>query len=179
MEIAGVVSAETGKVRMEAVPEVQEGVDLIETYCADMERRDGYRTPLGRLSDNEDNVSVLLPFGVFAVIAPFNFPFALAVNMCAAALVTGNTVVLKPSEETPRSTALLGELAIEAGLPPGVLNVVHGDDEAGRALVAERRRRRRLHRLGRGRPRDRGHAATRRRRCARCWPRWAARTRRS
>ena len=121
---------------MEAVPEVQEGVDLIETYCAFMERSDGFRTPLGRLSEHEENVSVLLPYGVFAVIAPFNFPFALAIGMTSAALVTGNTVVLKPAEETPRITGVLGDLATEAGLPPGVLNVVHGDDAAGRALVA-------------------------------------------
>jgi 1-pyrroline-5-carboxylate dehydrogenase len=136
IELAGVVSAETGKIRMESVPEVQEGVDLIETYCAELERRDGYRIPLGRLSEREDNVSVMRPYGVFAVICPFNFPFALAVNMAAGALVTGNTVVIKPAEETPWSTAQFAELAVEAGLPPGVLNLVHGDDTVGRALVA-------------------------------------------
>jgi 1-pyrroline-5-carboxylate dehydrogenase len=135
VELAGVVSAETGKIRMEAVPEVQEGVDLIETYCAELERHDGYRIPLGRLSEREDNVSVMRPYGVFAVICPFNFPFALAVNMAAGALVTGNTVVIKPAEETPWSTAQLAELAVEAGLPPGVVNLVHGDDATGRALV--------------------------------------------
>jgi 1-pyrroline-5-carboxylate dehydrogenase len=137
-ELAGVVSAETGKIRTEAVPEVQEGVDLIETYCAEIERCNGYTTPLGRLSDREDNASVMRPYGVFAVICPFNFPFALAVNMAAGALATGNTVVLKPAEETPRSSALLGDLAAEAGLPLGVVNVVHGDDEAGRFLVGGR-----------------------------------------
>ena len=135
IELAGVVSAETGKVRMEAVPEVQEGADLINTYCALIERRDSYRIPLGSLSGHDDNVSVMRPYGVFAVICPFNFPFALAVNMAAGALVCGNTVVVKPAEETPWSTHLLAELAAEAGLPPGVLNVVHGDDAAGRALV--------------------------------------------
>ena len=61
VELAGLVSAETGKIRMEAVPEVQEGVDLIETYCAFMERTDGFRTPLGRLSEHEDNVSRAAP----------------------------------------------------------------------------------------------------------------------
>jgi 1-pyrroline-5-carboxylate dehydrogenase len=135
VELAGIVSAETGKIRMEAVPEVQEGVDLIETYCGEMERTDGYRTKLGRLTDHEDNESVLLPYGVFAVIAPFNFPFALAIGMTSAALVSGNTVVLKPAEETPRSTGILGDLALEAGLPPGVLNVVQGRDDTGKALV--------------------------------------------
>ena len=85
VEIAGVVSAETGKNRIEALPEVQEGVDLIETYLADMERHEGYRIEMGRLSDRESNVSVMRPYGVFAVICPFNFPFALAVNMAANA----------------------------------------------------------------------------------------------
>src|SRR3954471_8800042 len=136
VELAGVVAAETGKIRLEAVPEVQEGVDLIETYCAFMEASDGYRPPMGRLSDREDNVSVMRPYGVFAVICPFNFPFALAVGMASGALVTGNTVVMKPAEETPWSTALIAELAVEAGLPPGMLNLVHGADATGRALVA-------------------------------------------
>src|SRR3954469_14169611 len=135
-ELAGVVSAETGKIRLEAVPEVQEGVDLIETYCAFMEDNDGYRVPLGRLSDRESNVSVMRPYGVFAVICPFNFPFALAVGMASGALVCGNTVVMKPAEETPWSTAQIAALAVEAGLPAGVLNLVHGDDAVGRALVA-------------------------------------------
>ena len=138
VEIAGIVSAETGKVRMEAIPEVQEGVDLIETYCADMERRDGYRIPLGKLSEDEDNVSVMLPYGVFGVICPFNFPFALAVNMTAGALVTGNTVVAKPAEESPWSTGMLAELVQQAGLPPGVFNLVQGGDATGRALVDAR-----------------------------------------
>ncbi len=136
VELAGVVSAETGKIRLEAVPEVQEGVDLIETYCTFMEENDGYRIPLGRLSENEDNVSIMRPYGVFAVICPFNFPFALAVGMASGALVCGNTVVMKPAEETPWSTGLIAELAVEAGLPPGVLNLVHGADATGRALVA-------------------------------------------
>jgi 1-pyrroline-5-carboxylate dehydrogenase len=135
VEMGAVVSAETGKVRLESIPEVQEGVDLIEAYCGHMERNDGYRIPLGRLSDDEDNVSVMLPYGVFAVICPFNFPFALAIGMSTGALVTGNTVVMKPAEETPWSTDLIGELAVEAGLPPGVLNLVQGDDATGRALV--------------------------------------------
>ena len=132
VELAGVVSAETGKNRIEALPEVQEGVDLIETYCAQMERHEGYRIEMGRLTDHESNVSVMRPYGVFAVICPFNFPFALAVNMAAGALVTGNAVVLKPAEESPRSGHLVGELAIGAGLP---VQVVHGGERVGRALV--------------------------------------------
>ena len=104
VELGAIVSAETGKVRLESVPEVQEGVDLIEAYCGHMERNDGYVIPLGQLSDDEHNTSLMLPYGVFAVICPFNFPFALAVGMSTGALVTGNTVVMKPAEETPWST---------------------------------------------------------------------------
>jgi 1-pyrroline-5-carboxylate dehydrogenase len=94
VEMGGVVAAETGKVRLEAVPEVQEGIDLIEAYCGHMERNDGYRIRLGQLSPDEHNTSVMLPYGVFAVICPFNFPFALAIGMSTGALVTGNTVVM-------------------------------------------------------------------------------------
>jgi 1-pyrroline-5-carboxylate dehydrogenase len=136
VEIAGIVAAETGKIRLEAVPEVQEGVDLIETYCSELERRDGYRIPLGKLNPAEDNTSVMRPYGVFAVICPFNFPFALAVGMSSGALVSGNTVVMKPAEETPWSTGVIAELMAEAGLPPGVFNLVQGADDTGRALVA-------------------------------------------
>jgi 1-pyrroline-5-carboxylate dehydrogenase len=135
VELGAVVAAETGKVRLEAVPEVQEGVDLIEAYCGHMERNDGYRIPLGQLSPDEHNTSVMLPYGVFAVICPFNFPFALAIGMSSGALVTGNTVVMKPAEETPWSTGVIADLAVEAGLPPGVLNLVQGDDGTGRAMV--------------------------------------------
>ena len=135
VEMGAIVSAETGKVRLESVPEVQEGVDLIEAYCGHMERNDGYVIPLGQLSEEERNTSVMLPYGVFAVICPFNFPFALAVGMSSGALVTGNTVVMKPAEETPWSTGVIAELAVQAGLPPGVLNLVQGDDETGRALI--------------------------------------------
>ena len=76
---------------------------------------------------------MLKPFGVFGVIGPFNFPFALCTGMTSAALLGGNTVVLKPSEEALRSGALLAELFDV--LPSGVVNVVHGGPATGRALV--------------------------------------------
>ena len=125
-----------------------------------MERHDGYRIPLGKLSENEDNVSVMLPYGVFAVICPFNFPFALAVNMTAGALVTGNTVVLKPAEQTPWSTAP-ARRARHRGRP-SARRAQRGARRRPRrvaTLVDAADRRRRVHRLGRGRPRDRAHDA--------------------
>ena len=144
-----------------------------------MERNDGYVIPLGQLSDAEHNTSVMLPYGVFAVICPFNFPFALAVGMSTGALVTGNTVVMKPAEETPWSTGLIGELAVEAGLPAGRAQRGPGR-RRDRARTGRRgHRRRRVHRLGRGRPRRSRARCTTRGPCGRWSSRWAARTRRS
>ena len=135
LELAAVASLEAGKTRTESIAEVQEAVDLITTYADLMERNDGYVMPLASFVDDERNTDVLRPYGVFAVIAPFNFPAALAVNMTAAALIAGNTVVLKPSEETPWTGTILAEIAVSAGLPAGVLNVIHGGPDTGRALV--------------------------------------------
>jgi len=135
LELAAAVTLETGKPRIESIAEVEEAVDLIETYCAHMEANGGYEVPLGRLSPSEENASVLRPYGVFGVIAPFNFPVALAAGMSAGALVAGNTIVLKPPEEAPRSGALLGEVFVEGGIPAGVANVVHGAAATGAALV--------------------------------------------
>lgn len=133
VEIAATISAETGKSRIEALAEAQESVDLIEHYCAQIELNDGFVTPL-RPTATDTTTDVLRPYGVFGVLAPFNFPVALAVNMTVGALVTGNTAVLKPSDKTPRSTALAARLLSEA-LPAGVLNVVHGGARTGEFLV--------------------------------------------
>jgi 1-pyrroline-5-carboxylate dehydrogenase len=135
MEMAAVVTLETGKPRVESIAEVEEAVDLIETYCAQIEQHDGFEVPLGTLSPNERNRSVLRPFGVFGVIGPFNFPVALVTGMSAGALVAGNTVVVKPSEHAPWSGALVGEAFACAGLPAGVINVVHGGPQTGAALA--------------------------------------------
>jgi 1-pyrroline-5-carboxylate dehydrogenase len=134
-ELAAVASLEVGKSRAESILEVQEAVDLIEAYAEHMERNDGYERPLDSFVDSERNTDVLRPYGVFAVISPFNFPAALTMGMAGSALIAGNTVVLKPSEETPRTGAILGEIALAAGLPPGVFNLVHGGPSTGRALV--------------------------------------------
>ncbi len=135
IEIAGVVSLETGKTRVESIAEVQEGIDLIETYCAEMEDNDGFTRPLKSFADTERNTDTLRPYGVFGVIGPFNFPFALCIGMSAAALVAGNTVVLKPSEQAPWSGDLIAEAMHAAGLPSGVFNAVHGGADSGAALV--------------------------------------------
>jgi 1-pyrroline-5-carboxylate dehydrogenase len=135
LDLAATISLEVGKVRTESIAEVEEAIDLIETYCRQVETADGFETPLGRLSPEESNVDVLRPYGVFGVIAPFNFPFALGFGMAAAALAAGNAVVLKPPEEAPRSGGAVARLLADAGIPDGVIALVHGGPETGRALV--------------------------------------------
>ena len=135
MELAALASLETGKTRTESILEVQEAIDLIEAYAGHMEENEGYTQPLGSFVEGERNVDVLRPYGVFAVIAPFNFPVALSIGMASSALIAGNTVVFKPSEETPATGAVLGEIMQAAGLAPGVFNLVHGGPATGRALV--------------------------------------------
>jgi 1-pyrroline-5-carboxylate dehydrogenase len=135
LELAAAISHEVGKVRTESIAEVEEAIDLIETYCRQVESAAGFETPLGQLSPDERNTDVLRPYGVFAVIAPFNFPFALGFGMAAAALAAGNAVVLKPPEEAPRSGGAVARLLAEAGVPDGVISLVHGGPATGEALV--------------------------------------------
>jgi 1-pyrroline-5-carboxylate dehydrogenase len=135
LDLAATVSIEVGKVRTESIAEVEEAIDLIETYCRQVEESGGFETPLGQLTPDERNVDVLRPYGVFGVIAPFNFPFALAFGMTAAALAAGNAVVLKPPEEAPQSGGAVARLLAEAGVPDGVISLVHGGPRTGEALV--------------------------------------------
>jgi 1-pyrroline-5-carboxylate dehydrogenase len=125
-EIAALMSLEVGKNRLEALGDVAETADLIRYYCDDMEKNDGYRRPLLSESPRHHNTSVLKPYGAWCVISPFNFPAALAGGPTGAALVAGNTVVLKPATDTPYTAWKLVECFREAGLPDGVINFVTG-----------------------------------------------------
>jgi hypothetical protein len=111
MFISAVLSAETGKTRLEAVGETIEVVDMIEHYCAQIESNNGYSSPM-KSTATESNTDLLIPYGTFAIIVPFNFPVALAAGMMLGALVTGNTVVVKSSDKTPRSTHLLSKIFV-------------------------------------------------------------------
>ena len=133
--IAAVDSLEVGKNRLEALGDVEEVADFIRTYCDVMQENHGFAIRQRAESRHHRNTSVLKPYGVWAVISPFNFPIALSGGPTAAALIAGNTVVLKPAEDTPYGPTLLMECFVEAGLPPGVINFVTGQKETGRALV--------------------------------------------
>jgi len=135
VEIAGVLSAETGKSRLEALGEAQEVVDLIGTYTTQLVEMGGdFRRPMNTADPREETTDLLRPYGVFAVVGPFNFPAALNVNMATGALLMGNTVVLKPSDKAPHSGAIVGEV-LAKHLPTGVVNLVHGGAATGKALA--------------------------------------------
>jgi 1-pyrroline-5-carboxylate dehydrogenase len=125
-ELAAWLIHEMGKNRIEALGEVEETADLISYYNQQMRESGGYVKEMGRLVPTDRNNSVLRPYGVWAVVAPWNFPFALLGAPVAAALLTGNTVVCKPSSETPLSGIKFVEILEEAGLPRGTVSCVVG-----------------------------------------------------
>ena len=125
-EIAAVMTLEVGKSRLEAMGDAEESADLIDYYGRIVEENDGFVKPLARLLPNENTRSVLRPYGVFACIAPFNFPMALSTGMSAAALLAGNAVVYKPAQDAPWTGLMLYECYREAGLPDGLFNYVSG-----------------------------------------------------
>jgi len=134
-ELAALIGFEVGKSRLEALGDVAETVEFCRYYPDRMEEADGFTTELGRLSAAERNVSVLRPHGVWAVVSPFNFPAALAGGPAVAALLTGNTVVLKPSRTGTLAALELRRCLAEAGVPADALHVVTGGEAVGDALV--------------------------------------------
>jgi len=142
-EIAAALVLEVGKNRLEALGEAQECVDFFRVYADDFESHQGYEFDLPNDPSNvfvSRNKSVMRPYGVWAVIAPFNFPIALAAGPAAAALVTGNTVVLKCASDTPWAGRLLADCIRDAGLPPGAFNYINGPGaEIGEQLVRDSR----------------------------------------
>ena len=137
-EIRDMLIDECGSVSNKAMWEIDYVTDLLRSTAGDVRHVMGETMPFtvpGQLS-----MSVRRPLGVVAGIAPFNSPFLLSMKKIAFALAAGNTFVLKPSEETPISGALMADLFQEAGLPDGVLNVVPGiPDEVGKLLISDPR----------------------------------------
>jgi malonate-semialdehyde dehydrogenase (acetylating)/methylmalonate-semialdehyde dehydrogenase len=135
-ELARIITGEHGKVLSDARGEVTRGAEVVEFAC-------GIPHLLkGEFSDNVgggiDSWSLRQPVGVCAGITPFNFPAMVPLWMFPIAIACGNTFVLKPSEKDPSCGLRLAELLSEAGLPPGVLNVVNGDREAVETLLTDR-----------------------------------------
>ncbi len=138
-KIGAAMALEVGKNRMESLGDVAETADLIRYSCYQMEKNDGFVVEMGKdplVGYEATNISVLRPYGVWLVISPFNFPTALTGGPTGAALVTGNTVVVKPATDTPWTVRLLIECFRDAGLPEGVINYVTGPGRTlGQALI--------------------------------------------
>ncbi len=137
--ISAALCLEVGKNRMESLGDVAETADLIRYYCDEMERNNGYVVEMGRdplVGYSASNLSVMRPYGTWLVISPFNFPAALTGGPVGAALVAGNSVVMKPATDTPWVVRLLAECLRDAGLPDGAFNYVTGPGSTlGQALI--------------------------------------------
>ena len=130
--IAQTLSAEQGKTLADAEGDVFRGLEVVEHACSIGSLQ------MGEFAENVaggvDTYTLRQPIGVCAGITPFNFPAMIPLWMFPMAIVCGNTFVLKPSEQDPLTPMLLAELALEAGVPPGVLNIIHGGKRAVDAL---------------------------------------------
>lgn len=137
--IGAAMCLEVGKNRMEGIGDAVETADLIRYACDQLEKNNGFEIQMGSdpfVGLNSTNLSALRPYGVWLVISPFNFPGALTGGPAGAAMVAGNTVVMKPATDTPLTPYLLAKAFLDAGIPEGVFNYVTGPGSTlGNALV--------------------------------------------
>jgi len=136
-ELCALITAEHGKVLSDALGELQRGIENVEyaSYAPELLKGEHSKN----VGPAIDSWSEFQPLGVCVGITPFNFPAMVPLWMWPMAVACGNTFVLKPSERDPSSTLRIAELALQAGLPPGVLNVVNGDKVAVDALLTDPR----------------------------------------
>lgn len=130
--LARLITRENGKTLEEARGDLRRGIDVVEFACGISQLVKGEVLP--QLAEQLDGAATREPLGVCAGITPFNFPAMVPLWMFPLAIACGNTFVLKPSEKVPLTANRLAELALEAGLPPGVLNVVHGGSAVVEAI---------------------------------------------
>jgi 1-pyrroline-5-carboxylate dehydrogenase len=123
--LAAILCFENGKNRLEAMGDLDESIDFMRFYAEQLEVNEGFSKETKSASPSERTRSVLKPYGVWGIISPFNFPSAIAIGMTSGALITGNTVVLKPSSDAPISAFKFVE-AIYHKLPPAAINFVTG-----------------------------------------------------
>jgi len=132
-EVAGIVTLENGKTLAEAKGDVRRGIEVVEYACGNTELLKG--DALENVASGIDCHTIRQPLGVCAGISPYNFPAMAPMWMYPIALACGNTFVLKPSEKVPLTAIRLMELLQDAGLPAGVMNIVHGGKECVDALL--------------------------------------------
>ena len=136
-DLARLLSSEHGKTFPDAKGDIQRGLEVVEFACGIPHLLKGEYTESA--GPGTDLYSVRQPLGVVAGITPFNFPAMIPLWKCAPAIACGNAFILKPSERDPSVPMRIAELFIEAGLPPGILNVVNGDKEAVDTLLTDAR----------------------------------------
>jgi len=133
-ELAKTMTREMGKVLLETRGDVQEGIDTAYYAAAEGRRLFGHTVP-SELR-NKFNMSIRVPIGVAGIITPWNFPMAIPTWKMFPALVCGNSIVFKPASDTPETATKLVEILVEAGIPGGVLNIVHGGGgQVGMSIV--------------------------------------------
>jgi 1-pyrroline-5-carboxylate dehydrogenase len=125
-EIAAMMTLDNGKNRLESVGDVDEAIDYLRYYAYEITRNKGYSRKIQGALEGEEVTSVMKPYGVWGVIPPFNFPLAITCGMTTGAIITGNTVVLKPASDAPMPSYDLYDIFEKAGLPPGVINLITG-----------------------------------------------------
>ncbi|HTB96038.1 MAG TPA: CoA-acylating methylmalonate-semialdehyde dehydrogenase [Terracidiphilus sp.] len=131
--LAAIITTENGKTLGESKGELRRGIENVEVACGIPVLMQGYS--LEDIAPGIDEIMVRQPLGVCGIITPFNFPLMIPLWFLPYAIATGNTVVLKPSDRVPYSAARLVELISETGIPPGVVNLVHGGKPAVDALL--------------------------------------------
>lgn len=136
-EFAEMMCWQTGKTIRDGRAEVARSVSTMEVAAEEAKRIDGMVIPMDQVPAGRGKLgfAVYEPVGVVAGISPFNAPLNLVAHKLGPALAAGDTLVLKPHPQGSGAAMLLGEIAVEAGLPPGVFNIVHGGPEVGRALI--------------------------------------------
>ncbi|MGA1277710.1 MAG: aldehyde dehydrogenase family protein [Candidatus Kapaibacteriota bacterium] len=132
-ELSTIMTREMGKPLFETLGDIQEAIDTAYYAATETRRLFGYTAPSEM--DNKMNLSFRTPIGVCGIITAWNFPIAVPSWKILPALACGNTIVFKPSEDSPHSAHIFAEILEEAGLPPGVFNVIYGDGIAGSLLV--------------------------------------------
>lgn len=134
-ELAAWMCFENGKNRIEAMNDVDEAIDFMRFYSYQLEKNKGFCKQTSHPNPHEKTQTIMKPFGVWGVIAPFNFPSAIAIGMTTGALLTGNTVILKPASVTPISSYFFVKEMINR-LPKGAINFVTGDGSiVGKAII--------------------------------------------
>lgn len=134
-DLAALLTFEVGKNRLEALGDAAETIDFLRYYSNQITENEGFVRELNALGEHERNVSVLRPWGVWGVISPFNFPLALAGGPTIGALITGNTVVIKPSNNGALMALEFYRIMREAGIPSEALHILTGGDQTGDYLA--------------------------------------------